>query len=562
MKQTRSAIKMFLGCVVVLTFASCGGSTNNTGMPGGDTGTGRDIYYPVHDINMGNHDPGIFDYAPSQDLGRDVQNTNNDNGVGGQDISGTDPGATNTDVHIQDMHMDSGATHDTGTRDTNIGHDTNGGHDAGCTHNGVYPVPSNPKDCSKSMKCGCGFPKCPSGYECGYTGYCENQNCVCTGCMSGKVCNATTGKCEDDPAKCSTNTYCSSKFGPDFYCGPNWLCIQKYPCKTDADCYRRPEGQKCDKTTGKCYSCSDSSECAWDEACVDGQCQKKAAPCNKVDYDHLGTPDDVEKTTFILRMIDSKAKFYAQAFPDCKSNPNGIKTNFVAMNGASFISGGAGFFSAHFSNYKSKPGTLFIGFKGKTGFWKVPLSGSSTQSRIVLVLKQKYRTSPLTIYVIAREADGTWGQLSYRGLKILEAGGGPLQVSVLWTTPTDVDLHLEEPSGDDIYYGCGGINWHPQPNQPACKTPSGGTLDIDSNAACGIDNINNENIFYGGTPPVGHYIIRVDYWDNCDVSGPTDFIVTLWKAGHLQAWSGSFDANDADSGGAHSGRIIHQFDWP
>ena len=379
---------------------------------------------------------------------------------------------------------------------------------------------------------------------------------------NGNYCYEAGMDCEVPSYKCQTHTYCEENFGPNFYCGGSWKCVKKTPCKENADCYRRPEGQKCNVTTGKCFNCKVDTDCGWDEFCKSGTCTKKAVDCNGVDYDNLGNGDNVSKTQFILRMIDPNAKFFAKAFPDCKANPAGIKTSFRAMNGASFISGGAGYFSAHFSDYNAKPKDLYIGFKGEIGFWRVPLSGSNTQSRIILVLKQKFKKTPLTIYVIAREDDGTWGDLAYRTLKIKEAGGGPLQVSILWTTDTDVDLHLEEPDGDDIYYGCGGINWNPQPNQPSCKTKTGGTLDIDSNAACAIDNIDNENIFFGGTPPNGQYIIRADYWDNCDESGQTAFIVTLWKNGRLETFTGTFQASDANGGGAKSGRVIDTFMWP
>jgi len=519
---------------------SCGGKT--------DTGTGHEVF-TGHDSGSGNDTKLI---------------------IPGQDIV-SDPG-TQTDLAVREIILpdgwqeDQGKTTDNGQRDTgntvkdNGIKDTGPHTDTGCTHPGTYPAPSDPKDCSDSLKCGCGLPNCPANFKC-YASKCRNQHCECLGCISG-TCNQVTGKCEEDKSNCNNHTYCVNTFGANYYCGPNWKCVEKKPCMTDNDCYRRPEGQKCNKTTHECYNCTTNSDCGWDEFCKSGTCTKTPVNCNGVDYDNLGAADDVQNTGFVLRMIDTSAEFFAQPFPDCKANPAGIKTSFKAMNGASFISGGAGYFSAHFSGYNAKPKTLYIGFKGEMGFWRLPLSGSNTQSNIVLVLKQKFKKTPLTIYVIARESDGTWGDLAYRTLKIKEAGGGPLQVSILWTTDTDVDLHLEEPDGDDIYYGCGGINWNPQPNQPSCKTKTGGTLDIDSNAACGIDGIDNENIFFAGTPPNGQYIIRADYWDNCDENGATDFLVTLWKNGKLETFTGTFQASDANGGGAKSGRVIHTFMWP
>ena len=101
-------------------------------------------------------------------------------------------------------------------------------------------------------------------------------------------------------------------------------------------------------------------------------------------------------------------------------------------------------------------------------------------------------------------------------------------MSVSWTGASDVDLHVIDPSGEEVYFG----NLH---------SASGGTLDLDSNAACNIDNKNNENIVWPvGGAPSGEYTVIVDYWSDCGVAR-SDYVVTVQVEGQeAQVFSGSF----------------------
>jgi Fibronectin type III domain len=121
---------------------------------------------------------------------------------------------------------------------------------------------------------------------------------------------------------------------------------------------------------------------------------------------------------------------------------------------------------------------------------------------------------------------------------------GDVQVSVSWDAPSDVDLHVEEPGGNDIYYG-----------NPSSST--GGQLDVDSNAACSIDGRQIENVRWGGLAPAGTYTVRVDYWDACGV-GQTNFLVTVKNGASTQTFTGLF-TGEGDHGGFGSGRLITTF---
>ena len=121
---------------------------------------------------------------------------------------------------------------------------------------------------------------------------------------------------------------------------------------------------------------------------------------------------------------------------------------------------------------------------------------------------------------------------------------GDVQVSVSWDAPSDVDLHVVEPNGNDIYYG-----------NPSSST--GGQLDVDSNAACSIDGRQIENIRWSGQAPAGTYTVRVDYWDACGVA-QTNFLVTVKNGASTQTFPGVF-TGEGDQGGFGSGRLITTF---
>jgi uncharacterized protein YfaP (DUF2135 family) len=121
-------------------------------------------------------------------------------------------------------------------------------------------------------------------------------------------------------------------------------------------------------------------------------------------------------------------------------------------------------------------------------------------------------------------------------------------VSLGWDADSDVDLHVVEPGGEEIYFG------HK-------TSASGGTLDLDSNAACNIDHKNNENIYWPtGSPPRGEYVVRVDNWSACDQS-PIHYVVTVNVKGQdPQMFVGTF-TDAGDGGGQGSGVEVLRFTY-
>ena len=166
-------------------------------------------------------------------------------------------------------------------------------------------------------------------------------------------------------------------------------------------------------------------------------------------------------------------------------------------------------------------------------------AGGSTYN-IVMYLPVGYTGGNFTLIIVT---EGPSGRSSPVRLPITintqGVASGKLQFTMTWGQPVDLDLHVKTPDGDEIGYD------HRQGT-------SGGSLDLDSNAACTLDNIDNENITWIGTDPKpGTYVIRPNYWSNCTVTTPIPYTIRVNKNGALSSYQGTFDPSEANqnSGG-------------
>lgn len=99
---------------------------------------------------------------------------------------------------------------------------------------------------------------------------------------------------------------------------------------------------------------------------------------------------------------------------------------------------------------------------------------------------------------------------------------GEVTIRLSWSTSDDLDLHVLEPSGEEIYF------YHPY-------SGAGGELDVDANAACSSALAEPiENVYWPtGTPPDGTYTVRVHYWGDCDEYGPVTFRLRIMVGGQV-----------------------------
>lgn len=97
----------------------------------------------------------------------------------------------------------------------------------------------------------------------------------------------------------------------------------------------------------------------------------------------------------------------------------------------------------------------------------------------------------------------------------LETGYGDIQVNLTWDNETDLDLHVIDPNGYEVYFG----------ND---SSPYGMFLDIDD-----VDGIGPENIFWSmenTSAPLGVYSIYVNFYDGISNSSNYTVLITAFES--------------------------------
>jgi len=111
-----------------------------------------------------------------------------------------------------------------------------------------------------------------------------------------------------------------------------------------------------------------------------------------------------------------------------------------------------------------------------------------------------------------------WSQPMDMSVSAVAVGSGDIQVSLTWNSTADIDLHVIEPDGNEIYFG----------NRTSA---SGGELDKDD-----VNGYGPENVFYNTAPPAGTYQVEVHHWSG-DL--PTNYVVTLKNGSSVTSYSGT-----------------------
>jgi hypothetical protein len=180
-----------------------------------------------------------------------------------------------------------------------------------------------------------------------------------------------------------------------------------------------------------------------------------------------------------------------------------------------------------------------------SGFYEIALPAPATSADLLVTFPQSLPSNDFDLYFAAADDQGRMGSPAGRSFEALTVGTGDVQVTAAWDADSDVDLHVVDPLGYEVYWA-------------ARQSPSGGELDLDSNAACLIDGVRNENITWGvGMAPQGTYTVRLDYWSGCDVNA-THWTVLVNNGGDITVQHGTF-TGPGDAGGLGSGILIGNF---
>ena len=197
--------------------------------------------------------------------------------------------------------------------------------------------------------------------------------------------------------------------------------------------------------------------------------------------------------------------------------------------------------------------TVVILVDGVEGYYQATLPGSVTSATALVTVASRPPTLNLDGAYAVAGADGIFGPYNGTAINVIRVAGGDIQVSVTWDTEADVDLHVVDPSGEEIYYG-------------HRTSASGGELDIDANAACSTSEFFQENVGWApSTALSGQYIVRVDYWSACGATETNYFVTVALRpgspGGSVQTFSGTFTGTGT-GGGAGDGTQITSFTFP
>ena len=243
---------------------------------------------------------------------------------------------------------------------------------------------------------------------------------------------------------------------------------------------------------------------------------------------------DKEATINKFFKVDN-ATLVSEDMPEATSN----QTIEVVMN-QNAIPGGSSYVTVA-SEVRARK--ILVGMKDQVGYYElIPSGNRGNEYSFVLLVDQNIALgedqTTFNVQVAIEDENGDISQIWETNVNLKVVGTGALQVSLSFDNAKDVDLHLIEPEYNDeygepvsfwdrhIFYG----------NLWAYY--SGGELDLDSNADCNIDNINNENITYNDSTafiPTGTYKVYVDLFENCDDMIATNYVVTVFYGGQLIA---------------------------
>jgi hypothetical protein len=170
-----------------------------------------------------------------------------------------------------------------------------------------------------------------------------------------------------------------------------------------------------------------------------------------------------------------------------------------------------------------------------------------------------------TLEVRAVDAIGQFGPPSRQVLTALalppsEAVTGALVVTLSWDTEADLDLHVVDPLGNEIYHGAPSSVYAFQPD---ASGQSIGSLDVDSNAGCNIDGLRREDVVWPEEPPSVHYLVRVDTASLCSAVSAHWRVEVVLDGASLGGAAGL--ALDADTRKPHdrgAGVLAFEFDVP
>ena len=168
----------------------------------------------------------------------------------------------------------------------------------------------------------------------------------------------------------------------------------------------------------------------------------------------------------------------------------------------------------------------YVWVDGVDGYWELDLPVAVQTVELVL---QMTANAPASFSLLtALGTSGANGPAFSTAIQTVDLSNADIVATVKWTGASDVDLHVIDGKGQEVYYA-----------NPT--TAEGGHLDLDSNAGCAIDNVNQETISWPqGKAPTGPYTVSVQYYDDCGVASSPYTGTVKVKGQNDRSFSGTF----------------------
>jgi hypothetical protein len=175
-----------------------------------------------------------------------------------------------------------------------------------------------------------------------------------------------------------------------------------------------------------------------------------------------------------------------------------------------------------------------VGLDGASGYHTVTGTdpdGDGLFDIPVQVAAEATQTS-LVFSVAVSDEQGNVGPYRLIEIGLLMSGTGDVKVTLSFDRLHDLDLHVVEPNGDEIFY-----------DQSMSST--GGQLDLDSGSRCMPSTANAENVFWPpGGAPAGEYRVFVQNYQQCS-PGDITFTVRVSYDSVVNTYTGTFPDGSA-----------------
>ena len=294
-----------------------------------------------------------------------------------------------------------------------------------------------------------------------------------------------------------------------------------------------------------------------------GARELRGTPTETGTYDMTYTARDEERETVELEFTITVAKFSliravvaaidvgdAAGVPRLEDVPEASGGPAVEVTGNHvYVAGGS-----LFLDVEPGPGTdkLLLSIRGVDfvdfGYYEIDLPAGASSHRLVgRVRFELPRGIPrVCLDVSAVDAGGAVGPPTCHVVENVPVGSGDVQVTVSWDSDADLDLHVADPNGHEVYPGNRIVE-------------SGGVLDLRAGELCSASDIRNEHVAWSrGSPPPGRYEVRVTYDASCDAP-ETNYVVSVYNHGQTTTFSGTF-TGPGEYSNRGTGTVITRFE--